>query len=169
MQVVQGLQASEEYRARIVEQTYLKFLHRASDPAGRAFWIAFLGTGGNQRFMEALFIASDEYFTMRSGGTNDGFLTALYGDVLGRSVDQQGATVFGTALRQGVSRLTVALAVLGSNEANNRVVPELYLRFLDRLPDPQGLTFWVTALNVGATLEQVIQGLAGSTEYFNKL
>lgn len=164
--VVRGIEASEEYRARIVEDTYLKYLRRPSDPAGRANWILYLGTGGNQVLMEAFFLASDEYFAVRSGGTNDGFLTALYGDVLGRPVDSQGAAAFGNALRQGVSRITVALAVLRSEEAGNRIIPDYYQRFLGRPADPAGQRYWVASFVGGATIEELIQGFVGSDEYF---
>jgi hypothetical protein len=165
-QVVAGIQASLEYRQRVVEQTYQQFLRRAADVVGLQTWVAFLGNGGTLRLLQASVLASPEYFARRGGGTNAGFLVALYADVLGRA--PVGAAGFAAALQAGVPRIDVATAVLTSLESNTRLVGQLYQQYLRRPADPTGLQTWVGLLSRGGTVEQVIQGIVGSLEYYTR-
>ena len=57
--------------------------------------------------MDATIIGTEEYFQNRAGGTVDGFLTYLYGDVLNRPVDATGQAAFEAVLANGGSRTTV--------------------------------------------------------------
>ena len=116
--------------------------------------------------MQADFVGSQEYFEKQGGGTNDGFLTALYGNVLGRPVDPQGAAFWGAALQSGESQQAVAAGVLNSLESNTLTVEGLYSQYLRRAADPQGLQTWVGVLSQGGSVEQVIQGIVGSLEYY---
>src|SRR5438552_3937203 len=50
------------------------------------------------------------------GGTNSGFLTALYEDALNRSPDSGGLAAFSQALNQGTSPRLVAAAIFSSTE-----------------------------------------------------
>ena len=55
-------------------------------------------------------------FQSRGGGTNQGFLTAVYQDALGRAIDTSGQTFFTQALAAGASRDQVAAIIVSSVE-----------------------------------------------------
>src|SRR5207248_4914976 len=86
-QLVLEVEASGEYRALVVQALYAKFLRRAADPSGLSTFVNLLGSGGTVEQLEAALSGSAEYFQNRGGGTNDGFLAALYQDALGRPLD----------------------------------------------------------------------------------
>jgi endoglucanase Acf2 len=162
-QTVASIQGSLEYLSGEVRQTYQDYLQRPADDGGLSFWVTFLGHG-NLRQMQEQFLASTEYFVHRGNGTNDGFLVALYADVLGRTPG--GSEAFAAALQAGEPRIFVATAVLTSPESNTRLVEQLYGQYLRRHSDPNGLQAWVAFLSAGGDVEQVIQGLVGSQEYY---
>src|SRR5262249_3402062 len=93
-QVVAGIEGSDEYRTVVVQKAYSQFLHRTADPVGLSFWANFLKQGATVEQMEAGLVGSAEYLRSRGGGTNDGFLSALYQDALGRAVDATGHDFF---------------------------------------------------------------------------
>jgi YD repeat-containing protein len=170
-QVVLGIEASLEYRTLQVQGLYDTLLHRSADPLGLNGWVQFMAGGGTVEQMKAFFISSPEYFQTRSGGTNAGFLAALYHDVLGRPVDPAGAG-WGSLLTLPVNpflvrflRTEVASGVLNSPEAQSDLVKGYYLRFLRRPAEPTGLNGWVGALQAGMPDQQIIAGFIGSAEY----
>jgi hypothetical protein len=79
--VVNGILHSSEALGRIVDEFYLRFLGRQSDPAGRAGWISFLEQGGTEEQVEAQFLTSPEYL----GHINVDFVQSLYMNILGRT------------------------------------------------------------------------------------
>jgi uncharacterized delta-60 repeat protein len=165
--VVQAIQASAEYRAAAVRDAYQRLLLRLPDAGGSAAWAQFLAAGATQDQLEASLLGSAEYSSNPGRDTNDGFLAALYHDTLGRAIDPSGQASWGQALAQGASRTDVALAVLGSAEADGVTVDRLYLRFLGRAADDFGRTAFTDALQRGVANDAVIAGLVGSPEYFD--
>ena len=95
---------------------YHALLGRAADPAGRGLFTSLLATGASHEQIRAAILASDEYF-QRAGGTERGFLEALYHDVLGRGIDVTGAANWRYALGSGTTRQELAGDVLASPEA----------------------------------------------------
>jgi hypothetical protein len=165
-QVVQLIETSLEYRTDIVEALYAQLLHRPADPSGLDTFTTFLGDGGTDVQVEAAILGSQEYFQLH-GGTNDGFLAAIYQDVFNRSVDASGAQSWGLALAGGMTRDAVAQAILTSLEADSDAVQSLYSAFLHRPADPSGLNSFTTALQQGVPGEAVIASIVGSQEYFS--
>jgi uncharacterized delta-60 repeat protein len=166
--VVRSIQASDEYLAAVVRDAYQRLLGRLPDAGGSAAWAQFLAAGASQDQLEASLLGSAEYFSDRGRGTNDGFLAALYHDALGRAIDPSGQASWGQALAQGASRTDVALAVLGSAEADGVTVDRLYQRFLGRPADDFGRTAFTGALQQGASNDAVIADIVGSPEYFDR-
>jgi uncharacterized delta-60 repeat protein len=164
-QIVQGIEASPEYRALVLQGLYGRLLNRPADPAGLSGGLDFLGRGGTAEQLETFLLGSEEYFTRRGGGDNQGFLQALYTDVLQRRLDPSGAQGWGQTLAVGVSRRVVAAAVLASPESAAYEVAGLYGRLLHRRADPGGLAFFTDALQKGLPNELVLAVLAGSDEY----
>src|SRR5262249_37736671 len=115
-QVVLAIEGSLEYRTNAVQELYQDLLGRPADSTRLNSFVGFVGNGGTlEKVKEAIF-GSPEYFQQRGQGTNSGFLTALYNDILGRGVDPAGAAAFGTELAQGRAHSLVASEILTSTE-----------------------------------------------------
>ena len=99
------------------------------------------------------------------GGTNGGFLRALYAVALERQPDPVGEQIFGQALTAGVPPMTVATILMQSTEARQVTVQSWYRRFLCRPADPGGLQAFVSALQAGMREEVAMSVLIGSEEY----
>jgi hypothetical protein len=167
--VTAGIVASPEYKMLEVRHLYTTLLHRDADPPGLQAFTGFLMAGGTVEQVQALMTASPEYYQTRGGGTNAGFLTALYQDALSRAIDPTGQSAFGQALAQGVARQDVAAAVFTSDEYERDFVSGYYSRFLGRAADPYGLTAFTSALRQGLRDEAVIAAITASDEYFAEL
>jgi sugar lactone lactonase YvrE len=164
--VVQAILHSSEYEGDVVQGLYQQYLGRAADPAGLAAFTGMLRNGSTVEQVAALLAGSSEFFQNRGGGTNDGFLNALYQDALGRAVDPAGRAAWDAALAKGTTAGAVAAAILASSEYQQDVVQNLYQEFLRRPADPSGLAVFSNLLASGATDEAVIAALVESTEYF---
>src|SRR5262249_47744983 len=102
---------------------------------------------------------------VRGGGTNVGFLTALYRDVLGRALDPAGQAAFDALLAQGAPRDAVALLVIQSLEARTVQAEGLYRRLLGRAANPSELAALAGFLWLGGREEQAVAFLVSSREY----
>jgi uncharacterized delta-60 repeat protein len=184
-QVAAGIMNSQEYRQDVVQALYMHYLNRSADAGGLATYTAFLAAGGTDEQVAAALAGSQEYFQNRGGGSNNGFLTALYQDVLNRAIDPSGLASNLQLLANGTSRTQVAANLLRSTEYLNNLVQGFYVKYLRRAADPAGLSAFVTALqtqpgsqqpligsdtssiNQITTDEAVIATMVGSQEYFN--
>jgi hypothetical protein len=146
-QVVQIFLTSPEGRVDEVNDLFTRFLGRTNTDSSLNDFVSFLNNGGTEPQIAATILGSNEYFQTKGGGTNDGFLAALYTDVLHRPIDAVGAAAWGQALASGTSRQAVATAILNSPEGLQNQVNDLYTRFLGRAADPSGLAFWESQLN----------------------
>lgn len=166
--VALGFEYSPEGRIALVQNLYKTYLHRTADPLGLQSSVAFLSIGGTAEHLKAVIFSSPEYFQNRGGGTNGGFLAALYMDVLGRTVDPVGTLLFGQALAQGASRFTIAFIIIKSLEAEQIYLQSLYLVYLNRPADPVGARFFLDAGNAGASDEAVLAAILGSDEFLSR-
>jgi uncharacterized repeat protein (TIGR01451 family) len=164
-QVVSLIQSSTEFRLKEVDGLYVQLLHRNADATAEQEFVDFLGQGGSLQQVENAILSSDEYFQVRGGNTNAGFLTALYQDVLGRTPDAAGLQSFSDFLANGGSRSQVALSIQTSLESDLRQVSSLFQTFLRRSPDAVGLAGFAAALQGGASEQQVEAVIIGSDEY----
>src|SRR5262249_20952353 len=85
--IASQVEASNEYRMNEVKAIYTHFLHRPADSTGLNAFVSFLGAGGTVEQVESAIVGSPEYLQNRGGGSNDGFLAALYQDALNRPID----------------------------------------------------------------------------------
>ena len=184
--VASAIENSNEYRTVVVNSLYNQFLHRAADAGGLTAFTNFLAAGGTDEQVADMLIGSPEYFQNRGGGTNSGFLTALYSDALNRAVDSAGLG-FLSALASGTTTAQIGALILGSTEYKQDLVQGFYQKFLHRAADAGGLNFFVNLLLSGSgglqpifvtdplgqtlppTDETVIAMIIGSQEYFNRL
>lgn len=166
--VVLTIEQTREFAEREIETLYERYLNRSADAGGLSYYSNLLHSGVTIEQISASLAGSDEYFASQGGGTNDGFLNALYEDALGRPIDPGGLAYWTDILSLGASRTQVAFQILNTQEYRQNVVQQDYLQLLHREADPAGLSAWLTFLNLGGTDQQVKAGVAGSAEYFNK-
>ena len=167
-QVVQGIEGSTEYETNLVENLYSTYLKRPADKTGLDAFVADLQAGITIEQVKAAILGSAEYY-QNAGGTNDGFLQALYQSVLSRAPDATGKSAWLTNLQNGMTTQAVADAVLTSTEADQDLVQADYRAYLNRPADATGLNQWVADLKAGTTDQTVAGGIAGSDEFFQSL
>jgi hypothetical protein len=163
--VANAITGSTEYRSTLIAGSYQHYLGRLPDPTGLRGWLAAMGRGITISQMESGFIASAEYYA-KSGSTDAGWVTKLYGDVLGRSASSGEVASWTAALRAGTSRARVAMGFLLSTERLNTVVDGYYVHLLGRHTDPTGQRTWVAILQAGGRNEAIIGGIIASQEYY---
>ena len=167
-QFVQAIEGSTEYRSKHVQAIYVQLLHRSADSGGLSLFVQFVAGGGTYEQVQATIASSGEYF-QNHGGTNGGFVDALYQDALLRAADSTGRAGFLAALAGGATRKSVADAIFQSDEYHQGLVRGYYQQFLHRPADSAGLAAWVTALRNGTRDEDVIAAFIGSPEYYGLL
>ncbi len=170
-QIAYEIVTSPEAYDDLVTSWYQQFLGRAPDPNGLSSFVGALSGGATEEQVQADIIGSSEFFN-DAGGTNTGFVTALFQDVLGRlpSNSETGLWV-GTiqnlelTLSDTSARAQVALEILTSDEHISDDVKGWYGSFLGRAPTPQEVSYFTSLLN--ATGDQtVIATILGSDEFF---
>jgi hypothetical protein len=159
------IEASAEYQAVVVRGLYASLLGRQAADAEVRSWVSVLLGGATVEQVKTAFLSSAEYF-QRAGGTNAGFIAALYHDVLSRGGDAAGLAAWQAALVGGQSRDTLATLFLSSAEYRRDTVAADYQHFLERSADAAGLDAFAGLLQQGTSDEQIAAWIAGSEEYF---
>lgn len=167
-QVGQFVESSTEFHSRQIDQSFKELLHRSADPAGNQAFLGLFAKGTTIEQADAAILASPEYFQKRGGGSNAGYATALFQDVLGRSIDSAGLQFAQNFLASGGSRLLLTQVLQSSPESDAHEVQQLYQRFLRRDPDAGGLAAFAADLHRGASDEQIAAAIASSDEYFQR-
>jgi outer membrane protein assembly factor BamB len=156
---------SDEATTKFISDAYESILRRPADDAGLAYWSS--RPGGilhANRILDALY-ASDEYYD-GAGGTDAGWVQALYRDALGRPA-QSGEETYWATRASSIGRKRVAASIDGSPESADRKVQATYQKLLGRPVDDAGLAYFRTYVDrygtpfVGAVI-------AGSTEYADR-
>src|SRR5262249_35117988 len=158
---------SPEYWAKQVREAYQDILQREPEFAGFQGWVANRQIVGGESNLLANFFGSAEYFR-NAGSTIDGFVHALYHDILERDPETGGGSAWGQALVRGSTFVSVASQILSSPEANGILVGQLYHQYFARWPEQAGLLSWRIDLSQGMSREDFRSQLVGSTEYFSR-
>jgi hypothetical protein len=165
--VALAVEESPEALGDQVTAIYQQFLHRTPGSAEIAPYVTFLSTGGTLEAVRTAVTSSAEYFQNRGGGTNTGFVVALYEDALNRSPDPAGMAMFTQELNQGASRNQIAMSIFGSTEFLRDLVAKSYEQILNRPADEAGLDSFVSALQAGASEASIDAALLGSNEFLS--
>jgi hypothetical protein len=160
---------SREFWTDQVEGLYNRFLGRPPDQQALSANLAALASGATLEQVATMITGSAEYFQNRGGGTNDGFVSALFQDALGRGVDPGAQSAFDQALAAGTDRSQLTGMVFGSTEYLQNQVQGWYRQYLHRDAEPATLTQGASMLASGARDEQLIAAIVGSDEYFGRL
>jgi hypothetical protein len=166
--VAERIQSSPEFLQDEVAAAYQTILHRQVDPLGLMAWTGFLAAGHSPNELAAQLAGSPE-FSQTQGASNSAFLSALYQDALGRSVDPLGQAFWGSALASGESREQVAAAVFSSPEFLGDQVEGAYHQLLARDATVTELDAAITALEQGTRQDQIVAGIVASTEFANRI
>jgi len=170
LDVASQIVMSDEGVQAEVTDLYRTILGRDPDQGGANFFFSLLKGGLSHQSAKAIMFASDEYFTVFGGGTNQGFLNALYGDQVGRAVDSVGSQVFGGQLNGGARRDAVAIQVINSFEGAQKETRVLFDNLLERAPEALGFNYFSGLLSLTPpTPEQsLVAQIVGSQEFFNR-
>ncbi|HVX61446.1 MAG TPA: DUF4214 domain-containing protein [Pirellulales bacterium] len=166
--VVYSIEQTMEFANVTVEGLYQRYLHRAADPGGLSNFSNELLQGQTIEQVSASIAGSQEFYVAQGGGTNSGFLNALYQDALGRPIDPFALSWWQVNMAFGASPEQVARVVLNTPEYNRDVVQQAYQDLLGRDADPLAVAHWVSVLTFGGTDQYVYSRIAGSQEYFDK-
>ena len=145
---VQVLGSQEGLRTR-VNDLYVRYLGRQADPGGLNYWTNFLRDSHSDTDLGARLLGSQEFFQTQGGGTNAGFLNALYQDVLGRTPSQGERNDRSDDLNGGDSRDEVAQDVLETNEARGDEVQNVFASYLRRSASGSDRSNWSDNFNGG--------------------
>ncbi|HEX5447009.1 MAG TPA: DUF4214 domain-containing protein [Pirellulales bacterium] len=156
-----------EYYHTQVEALYAKYLHRAADPQGLDNFVSALAGGATLDQVAATIVASPEYYANQGGGTNSGFVTAMFRDVLGRPIASQDLNYFQQQLTHE-GRVAIADEVFGSAEYRNVLVTEDFELLLDRPAEAPAQSFYAAQLAHGTSNDAVLAAIAATDEYFAK-
>ena len=167
-QLVQALLAGSEYRGDLATGVYQRLLGVPPDPTTKQFLIGVLAGGGSDEELLSAVAASGAYFQQRANSSNDGFLTALYCDVVYRPIDQQTQHVDDSALGSGTTRTQIAAALTTSSEFLQQAVGGYYLRFLRHAGSAPDVNFWVASIHGGGSDEKLIAALLSSEAYYRE-
>lgn len=164
-QVVQEIQASQEYLNNVVNDLYNEVFNRGADVPALVFWTGLLRQGTSATEIEAALLASNEYRSALAQ-SDLAFVSQLYRDLLGRNPVTAESVGWRNALSNGASRATVATAILNSVEYRSGAVIQAYRTLLRREPDAAGLNFALSQLQAGVSLQSFEAILASSDEFY---
>jgi hypothetical protein len=161
--IVQAIETSGEYRGDVVQRLFQRYLHRQAGANELSVFGNYLGNHTLEQ-LQTVLAGSAEYFQLH-GGTNDGFIKALFEDALGRPAGTDELASWQQTLG-GSSPGQVAASVFASQEFLSDVVNDDYQKLLGRPADPNGLSGFVGMLTAGATDQSVLGQILGSVEAF---
>jgi cyclophilin family peptidyl-prolyl cis-trans isomerase len=130
--VVYDIESTLEGRIHQVELLFQQYLGRVADMDALIASVNYLGAGGNIHELTAVILSSDEYFNRFGGGSNSGFVSAVYHSVLNRAVDPAAQSALQAQLAQGTSRVDIAREVMASGEAVTDALQAGFQRFIGR-------------------------------------
>jgi len=139
--VVNGIRLSPEALGRVVDQLYIRFLGRQSDPGGRAGWIGFLQQGGTLEGLENAFLTAPEYISH----INTDYVQSLYLNILGRTGSSSELATWNNNIQNLGGLSGVANAFTHSAENRLNTLRSYFQTLLHRTPPDSELIPLVNA------------------------
>ncbi|QYG93327.1 tandem-95 repeat protein [Iamia sp. SCSIO 61187] len=143
--VARKVARSGEYARLVVGRAYLTYLGRPAEPGGLAYWSERVRTGLSVSELPIRLMGSPE-FLARAGGTQVGFVEAVFLAVLGRAPTATERWLQVASLQRGTSRTALARAVHGGLESRHRRTVVQYDLLLDRTPTASERDLWAGRL-----------------------
>lgn len=193
--VAYGFIFSEEFQAEecsnddYVEYMYEAFFGRASDEAGKQYYLERMNNGTSRESLFSGFANSVEFYNLcNSYGIVTGtyvmgknvhkvakvnlFLERLYQTLLSRSCDKDGMVYWTNKLVMGTtSGAEVTYGFLFSdeyrakNKTSEEILCDMYVAMMGREADDAGKAYWMRAYNNGYTDLRVFNYFVVSTEF----
>jgi hypothetical protein len=161
--VAVAIQTSDEWRTHMVTLLFKAVLGRAPDPGSLGYYVPLLRSGTVEQVTAAI-AASQEYLA-RAGGSNDGFVSALYQDLLHHPADPAGKAGWLDQLNRGATREAVAGSVRRSAEAQGVVVQAATRQLLGRAATGPEQTNLSNAMVNGLSYQAMLGSLMQTDEY----
>jgi uncharacterized protein DUF4214 len=161
--VAVAIQNSDEWRTRVVTLLFKALLGRAADAGSLGYYVPQLRSGSVEQVTAAI-AASQEYFA-RAGGSNDGFVSALYHDLLRHPADAAGKAGWVDQLNRGATRAAVAGNVRRSAEAQGVAVQGSTKVLLGRAATGPEQTNLANAMVNGLSYQAMQGSLIQTDEY----
>jgi hypothetical protein len=160
--VAVSIMAGDEYRTRVITQTYQRVLGRQPDSAGLGWWLGQTGSGAIKASqLSGQFLTSDELY-LRAGNTPQGWVALVYESVLGRAPDPGGLASWSSTLASA-GRASVYSSIYNSAESVSRRINLLYQVYLGHGADAGAIAYYAPTLGGGD--EALAAQLIGSQEY----
>jgi hypothetical protein len=159
--------ATGEARSLLVQSFYNTYLGRPAAPAECAGLIGLLNQGATDSQGRGVVLGSLEYYAGHGQSTVEGFITALYKDVLGRPADPREVSQMGQIVNS-LGRTQTALAVVDSSEGRLVRIKGWYLRYLGRPAAETDASYFLSLMNANITDGTLIATILGSAEYYQR-
>jgi hypothetical protein len=142
-QMANAFNNSDEYRSIKIREAYNRALRRDPEAAGASYWLGALQRNElSPENVYSTFLATDEMYNVQGGGTNPGYVTSMYQDLLLRAPDQGGLTYWTSRLDRGEARRAISDSIWYSPEKYNVRVTEAYQLLLGRTADAGEQAYW---------------------------
>lgn len=164
--VADGFVNSDEFRLLKIDAAYREVLGREPEASGRAGWLDGMRRGAvAPDDVARVFLMTDEFY-LRTGGTVDSFVAAMYERVLKRTAAPDEIRHWATIV-QTYGRSAAVDLIWFSVETARARVGDMYQLYLGRVADWGGLVQWGDfALRNGDTATR--SALISSNEYWTR-
>lgn len=140
--IASGFNNSDEYRLHMIDTAYQTVLGRDAESSGRQSWLSGMRRGTLQPDdTHRIFLSTEEFYLGAGGGTDAGYIEALYLDVVGRPAEASGIDYWTTRLRQ-VGRDSVVNGFWFAPETLNRQASTMFVHFLGRDASSSDVADW---------------------------
>ncbi|HVX62870.1 MAG TPA: Ig-like domain-containing protein, partial [Pirellulales bacterium] len=166
--VAQGIIESDERLNPIITNYYQQFLLRSPDAQGLAYWRdnVWKAFGGPEPVIAGM-IASPEFY-QSAGGTDSGWVTALYKRLLGRNPDAQGLQYWDQALEtHAKTEHEVVTGFLSSDEYYTNLIDGFFEEYLNRQPTSDELQSDLIQMRGGVSDREIQLEIIVTDEYKN--
>jgi hypothetical protein len=167
LNVIQGIERSDEGLDMQVRGLYRQYLGRDALNGEEMFWVSLLKDNETEEQVIAGILGSQEFFNLAqtqvtTGTPDERYITAVYQTLLGRTPQPSEVTYWTKLLQTTPDRTQAVMQFLESPEFRTDVITALYTSLLNRMPEQQGLSFW---LNPHFSMEDIREGIMGSAEF----
>lgn len=164
-QLIGQVQRLPEHRYQQVRRQFNALFGRHPNRDEMQYFAGELIEGSTVEHMLAEMLSLDEFYFGRGGGTNDGFVDAVFlvGTGALPSADDHATFV---ALANKVSRETVARTILNTEDTYTYLVKTAHKKFCREPIDKDELGLYVSMLMSDMRLETVLSKMMASDEYF---
>jgi hypothetical protein len=163
---VNGILNGTEYRTLLIQNTFQQILRHPPSAGQVTEWLSHLAGGMTVEQFKATLFSSPEYLQTQAASDPATWLNQLYLDALGRPIDAGASSALLGLLNGGMSRQTLAGALLATDEYFDRLTGVYYTQVLGRSPSPGEVTNWRSSWKLGMRDQRFLDLLLTSSEYY---